>query len=889
MYAQIEENFNIFAKKYNIIDLRPEVVNITSRTNQSGVLEREFSLKIMCPIHIPGFVNSPCSYIEGYLSDVSLETLKSDYEKPLIEEIVSVASNQLGASPQNLRKLVKSNGTIAEIIANYSAMIKTEKSGGILDNALKFGKFSISDDRQLEIKSKKFISVKNDNRNKRNRKIKKKLPVNKDKLSARKEFKNTYYNMIKKGIDPILFFENKYGQSDAFDFKKGRIKDKPLKLNGYENYLESAFNMLKDEINTSMPRNEIISINKKIEPDIVLENTISLSEEKLKSMGLNPYLILVAKDKRGRNIQTFSYQILLNEILDQVNHETKEYDINGTRNLISGTTKVMISTKDKGTCKISLHAKMLNPYKRESSLNFNPVKSEIVVNNKEKVILSDGKIDNLGANPINYPIGKNILYRSTFTYKGNQYDNVKSFSINSLKRKNENTCFAVLTPKVLKTHMQILISNLSSNIREIRLIKFPIVNGVRGRKEFTEDRFGNIRNEFLTIDAFKDIAIDINDYDMFDRKIYEYILECKLKNGETKIAISNRCIEKFEARQNLVKIENITIRSVGSINQENKSKKVLVSFDLIRKEPSFKNIVSSLLGRDGSIFEQELSTLRNISSLNYSILIERFDQSSGVFSKIKTIDINATSLENNQRLSFNDNVLTNNDVFYKLTPRVKPTDELLRTIQNTILDIANNESNKIINYSSLVADDARRNLAKGVYSIVRNKYNLDATLKRGLIIPESIQDIKEDADLFFDASTGDIEYIDYVSERSIPESDLDLNFVDYYEIKENLVTKNKNVKKYGLVFESNGLANREIDFYAVVVRSSEDNIYLDGAIHSKDTNDEKVKYKYLITHTSNPKLSRSKQEMIVEYFLVPVTKEGSLLKPFLIHSRLIRE
>ena len=86
-----------------------------------------------------------------------------------------------------------------------------------------------------------------------------------------------------------------------------------------------------------------------------------------------------------------------------------------------------------------------------------------------------------------------------------------------------------------------------------------------------------------------------------------------------------------------------------------------------------------------------------------------------------------------------------------------------------------------------------------------------------------------------------------------------------------------NTKYYELEFEVDD--DYIVDFYAVFIKEGT-NIYLDGAIHSVDITGEAKKYSYLVEHSG--------AAGIIEYYVVPVLKNGNVFSPQLVTAQLIR-
>ena len=206
-------------------------------------------------------------------------------------------------------------------------------------------------------------------------------------------------------------------------------------------------------------------------------------------------------------------------------------------------------------------------------------------------------------------------------------------------------------------------------------------------------------------------------------------------------------------------------------------------------------------------------------------------------------------------------------------------------------ELASNARFNTVNYSQLQAEKARRAISENILSVVNNKFNTANALKRGLIIPETIRNASASSDLFFDASTGDIEYVTFNDVQKVSAQNINIQFEGYGEIKsiskeDNRLIRQNNQKnkiqlrdrKFELRFSVNS-ADIEIDFYIIFIKNG-DQTYLDGVVHSKDQSSSNTnKYSYLVQLFGT--------EGIVEYYAVPVSKKGDLLTPRLITKKII--
>jgi hypothetical protein len=890
MYVQFNNEFSIIKTGFLSEDITPRVGSFSKIVDErTGNENLTMKVKFYCPIDVLGYLNSPCSSIEIRLASNDIEYYRN-LSKTNISDIIETNVNP------RLRTSIGRSASVSNTAAAYKSQVTNEIVAGLFNNTKLLGHFEMPSKekiiRWMNIQEK-YMSIDSSNFAKSLNYKNLKYVYGKENSDAKKEFKNNYITLVKQGNDPLAFFENSYGKT-SFELEKGgSFTETSLKLNGFEKYLKTTFDYIAKEIERQSSKQNIFKQKKDIKPVRNLETYFKMSKNTLELFGQDlAHVLLIAKNEDGMVLQTDSYPIVISQILNQIdNLSSTSYTINSARNNINGVSKLLIGNNDNQKCDITVYAKSLSSIDDPEQTFFKKVKDSLVVEPKSKVQLYDGE-KNYKNGPNNFPIGKNIIYRTTFNYKGKNFDNAKTTYSKSLNRKNENLPTCILSSKIINSVIHVTAHNLSSNIVSCRLLKYRYKGNVLGSLDFIENKNGIKETSYNKVK--NDKSIEFEDYDVFDGKKYKYVLECILKNGERKTAISNSCIERYESRQGVINITPGRVRKTSKINDPetgeyslatkaiNDNMTITVSFDVERKLPQFEGVVKNFFANQvqAQNFEQEIQDLRHLEGFIYSYRVEKFDTVTGISEHI--IDIETE--ENKTTLEFEDTVNMSNNLYYKITPRVKPKDELIRSIENIAFEIVNSERFSQINYASLAIDTARISEAKKLVSSVNNKYNLNNTLKRGLIIDEASRNPGKNIDLFYDASTGDIEYIDVNSNQLSSHKNLSIEFFRFGEIQElmfdnssqsfDLKKRKFKKRKFAISFKANQ-SDYDIDFYAVFVKE-ESKIYIDGAIHSKDTFKNSNEYNYLFESIG------SKGD--IEIFLVPITKQGLIMSPRLLYK-----
>ena len=230
------------------------------------------------------------------------------------------------------------------------------------------------------------------------------------------------------------------------------------------------------------------------------------------------------------------------------------------------------------------------------------------------------------------------------------------------------------------------------------------------------------------------------------------------------------------------------------------------------------------------------------------------------------------------------------NITYKLTPRVAPTLDLINFVNDQAKLFARNN---IFNSSRYTRASGRRNRNTSRQRIVStpgSKFAKRNTFLKGLIETEAYSLSQENLDVFFNSSTGDIFYFNMnspkmfrqakninVSNATVELFDRVDNLTDRYN-KTSTVNevdreiKNRATRSYDVSFSITG-NDSYVDFYAFFVKEN-NKVYLDGIMHSIDAYTTSKKYSYLVKHEGSFGM--------VEYFIVPFYKDGTMSSPTLV-------
>jgi len=874
--------------------LVPEIMKENIKFNDQGDVESHtYKIKFFCPVNIKNWLNSAGSKIELKISNLSAaDHRKLAAENPsdsLQEKIKARELSSIGLStiPEFSLSLSKN---VNQSVAMLTSTIKAFTQQSLFANAPTVTSFSFANfEKSLpEIGKEKIIRFRD-------------IPIRKRNLKAESEtnklqetFRKKHNYLISQGMDPMFLFENSYKKTSTLLNNAGLKIKEPLKQNSYEKFLKEIFEDIEIKIqkNSSSNKNnfKVVEAFKEV---VTISSVVKISKSNLEKFGENIHLIYIVKSEEGINLQVESVAISLNEMHSIRDLDSKDFQMGASRNRHSRVSKLSLGNSENKNCSIDLYVKKVENNNIVNS-TFELLNEDINIPARKKIHLYDGK-SSINTTPSNLGITKDILYRGTLNFKNKSYDNAKTAFSKGIKTLDNVLPTANIVALSKKGRIDIYVSNLSDNISALRIVKKRYKGrSFQKKHEFITDVSSNVISEYR-VKKSSETGYKFEDYDVFDGKIYKYQIQAILNNGENKLVASNDCIELYEQPQSIIDISNTQFRRTITKNDDgeiniNDLDSISVTFNVKRNAPEFETVVSEIFGKQAvRIFDRELKDLRSLESFFYSIKIEKINASTGEKENLENIQINTAAGDKlNQVFSFSDEVRKNEKYFYKFTPRIKPTADLLTIVSGISESIASSRASKTANnYASLSTENSRDRLANLIISRVSDKYYTRNALSRGVITPSEIISEKQNNDLFFDASTGDIEYLTVNPIIDIDDQEtVELTYISSEEVKnksDSASDSNKQNAKfdrryYSLNFRS-GPNDYFIDYYIVFIKE-EDNVYLDGVMHSRDSYENVNVYKYLVEHTGT--------KGIVDYYIVPVTKKGLILEPQLIHKKIIR-
>jgi len=704
-----------------------------------------------------------------------------------------------------------------------------------------------------------------------------------------KNYKNHYINLIDKSIDPMKHFQISIDKDSADHQRKG-IKTLKNSTSNLSKQSKSLLTELRRQI--GQISNTRYEFKKVVNPSRykIVECIGRISLQDFQNLGRKAYVLYIAKDSFGINLQSQEYAIQTNEILKQRIIQATRVDCNVTRNP-AGVSRLIISNTELKPLDIDVEVKKLKRQTNFLESNYDEIIGNQKIQPKSSTVLIDGKVGGRAKRAINFSAIDNLFFRTTLNYRDKKYNNSFCASIKGVKGtgRNDNipnlNIIAIIDEKSRGINIQL--SGMSENIAAVKLVKYRYTGGAKGKLIETFDSEGNV-NTFTFLDS-KEIknSISFFDSDVFQDKVYMYTVECIMSNGERKLA-TDYFIEKFEERTETVLIGKVVVDSPNfiadassSISEEREAtRQVSLNFNVSKIQTEVDKVISNLFGNLFEIYKDELTKIKDVQGLVYSIEVQRIELQTGNNATVGKV----TADKEGNCVFVDENAPAFLDLTYKLIPRVRPANEVITSIIAQTPFLAKKTIAQPINYVSAAARVNAKNRNDRVYTAKQDKFNQRSMFKKGRV--RSAKNVLEQnsEDLFADSSTGDISYVQVggLSESRFLDR-IRVSAGDVSEVKHvsSLTTNTNNLVTEEKYYELSFVTNNDylVDFYVLFIKEG-NNIYVDGTIHSTDILREEKNYNYLVVHEG----SRG----VIEYYIVPILKNGKVMSPKLVSAQLIR-
>lgn len=820
---------------------------------------------------------------------------------------------------------------VLQAVTNASSH-RLERATNIFQGTIKVGSFDLTeiDIDSIEVKKKiQFRNIESSVAARTRNQIQEEQNINSD------AFSSIYRKMIIGGRDPAVLFKDQYLKTSQKKEQTGQITNNKKRKTEEQHVFEPIFLSFTNQIRSLSKKTIEFGYYNEQETIRRLKTNVNVSHNKLKSIakGNTVHVLFIARSENDKKIESFSFPFNISTIDDQIQQKSRRYDLATTR-LNDNTSVLSIGNNSvKKELSVNMYGKKVSsliPFEYAYYKDY----SGTTVLPGNKVIYKDGILNKSNrASNKNFNAYDNVYYRTTFNLNRKQYFNADSIT-DKRRKTTDNTPHLVVLGEISNKadeFISVSVNNISSNVKALRVLKKKFKGDTQhisnnNNFEYLVSENGDIQDAFQIVTARN---LNFVDYNVYRTSVYKYYVECMMSNGERKIA-PNFFIERFEERSNIVEIKNIQLTHnpdsqeaiestrLNNFHDMNKLvKNVIIDFDVIQNETESEKLLSTLFGDLFDLYKEQLQQIREgIQPLVCSIEIIRHNRLTGDSTTLGTIKPD----EQGKCRFVDESCPIFSDVTYKFKPRAIPAGDLIDIVNEQIPLYAKKDvfrSGRLVAGSQMKAiSDSRNN----VLSTVGRKYSKRNTFLKGLVESGKASLARQGgSDVFAGSSTGDIEYkrLSGIDAFKREKSDLTIKNSTIVEVREinserdkRLAFKNRgsqiqrsyediqgyrkdgrlipgsqgqiirslpetkliNFKLCDLTFDLIG-NDFFVDFYAVLVKEN-DFIYLDGIMHSTDDIANEKSYSYLFEHEGSFGL--------IEYYLVPIYKDGFLGVPKLV-------
>jgi len=805
----------------------------------------------------------------------------------VVYDIDNLNQNSMIEKFKNLKFLTKLN--VNQILG--SAVIKNIQGITQTDDEL-FGRRNVFEVRRTTTPkfrklNKRLKSISTDS-----------LPVIDDgfELPSVLNFRKNYFYEIKMGRDPLIFFSQKDPEMTLEDRLRGSKKNQKAK----ETNLRRQFKKIANDKINATPNEELgfRIIKKKVSNrNRICKTTFEMSRAKIRSLSQRPggfNLIFFAFDEHGRRIDSFEQKINASSLFQTEKNPTIDFNLNCVRTA-RGNIITRINNQELQDTYFNFHQKSFAKSQNYMNAIFEDSDEKIFIKSKNSLKLTDGKEQNLKS-PL-FSKSKTIFQRINPYFEGEEIANTNAASVASTTSDEQQlSCTVIATQEPEAKITNVFVSNLSEDVFAVLPVK-RIAKGTRGTdfaplKNLVDGRFVDIKKSFVRDENFSDTgeaSFAFTDEDVENGVIYEYAAILYNRSGFSHLS-GNRFLEKRDDREGLVRAEvrkEETDRTIFDEGSNQIKRRVRFDVTLNREEDDVDKIINSIFGDNRSLFNDDLSSIKDASNLIYGVRVHKIDTLTGEYSFVgsfrgyKQKDTTSTASSDIPKIykaSFSDYSPAFSTQIYKFDPYIIPPSQVLDKVYKT-LELAVKSKSKSRSTLNKMLVSKQKILNKDIISSVGTKFAGVQGRKGAISSIESLLE-KNKNDLFLEGVTGDIVY-----ERLPPVSIQTLDKkIDVRNASVSLIKtldrdeRNKNYipKKVAKIKFDVGSSDSLIDFYVIVKQFNKDpNIVIEGAMHSKDITSRNQKQETGYSYLSEVKTSVG----LIRYYLFGIAKNGTVVGP----------
>lgn len=712
-------------------------------------------------------------------------------------------------------------------------------------------------------------------------------------------FKSIYLRQVKLGKDPLADFSYTDDSMTLEDRIRGtkKISKKPYSASRelFRAYISNRLNAAPEEdLGFNVLKEKESNRNR------VVKTTFEMSRPKIRSLSIETgflNLIFFAFDRQGRRVDSFEKRVGLQDLFLTEENPILDFEASAVR-INRGDIVTKITNQEVQDAHFNLYSKVFSRSQNYFDATFSEENEDFTIRAKNTTKLFDGKTRQNSRPGI--PKTKTVFHRVTSNFGEKEIFNTKSASVASLVSEGgELSCSVYVLQDSDEKSADVTISNLSEDVYAVLPVKRK-VKGSRGN-DFKPVRFlleGNlvenqkvfVRNDETT-EGEK--SFTFVDSDVEDDVVYEYTAFLYTRSGSKQLS-GSRFLEKRVDRENLINADvSSTATNITTFDERSNQIKTQIDFQvtLNRQEDDVDKIINSIFGDNRSLFNDDLSSIRDAANLLYGVRVHRIDLKTGEyvfvgsfrgFKQQSPADSASTDIPKVYNVKFSDNAPSLSTQIYKIDPYVIPPSQILDKVFTTLEREVKKKNNSRSTLNRFLVSK-QKIVNRDVISEIGTKY-ASPLGKRGAIASKEAFLEKNRGDLFLEGVTGDIVYesvntllsntntqdLEILKKRINLLKTLDREPQALKYIPKQLASISFNSKKSDIL----------MDFYVVVKQFNKDpNYIIDGAIHSIDLQEdtsEEITYNYL----SELKTSVG----LVRYYLFGIRKTGDISGPAFLGS-----
>jgi len=679
-------------------------------------------------------------------------------------------------------------------------------------------------------------------------------------------FKRDYLKTRAAGIDPaVIINSGKYNTQSLVDTIKGRLpqdfsyKKQTQLLKNYNNIIESKIVNNKKTVT--------IIKKKRSKQHQVFEKIIEITEETLAKFNFNISLVVYAKNKNKRKIDSYFLDYAFNDLeakylLARALDAYSFLGINSTRR----NNKIVISMSNKSKNEVTFDIKraLVKNYSDIHNIRFKDyMVKKIGPNTYQRATKSKDSCLKSQA----------MFYRSNFKIAGFKIDNTV-FMHNPPVAMNANNLapeVGISAQNATTNSVDLIVTNIPGTALGINVIKrnvskkerkYKLIKTLNNPENSSVISLSDHRPNLFRNYQNKSLEINFIDDDVEESSVYEYKVISYMDNGEI-LESCNSLVHMFEKKRELIKVELVTSFNESTSKQieDEQSVKMGFRFKVTVEKNAILEMFESLDRNTYELLSAELDDVKNSLTQNISCIAYLENISKTTSKEIQRI---TTDKEGVFDIFFNlENIFDKQNLV--IEPRMKTSTGLIDNILEKIETLPNTDRNNL-NPSFLknlrTFRQKSKNLeGKDYISKIGEKYTSRSVKLLGTIIDPATKFAIERSDFYYDGRTGDTISIRLPTDQLINRIGA-LSFVNF------AASHDRSNNKIKMLINMKSRSAEFIDFYSIYTLSN-GSLSFKGLMTASDEYQDNYSFY----------LDLKNEVGLVEIYTAAITKDGSIISP----------